>query len=478
MEAVCTKSFPPILDYKTEKYVLTRNKKVGVLHRLLHLGILCYVIGWVFIVKKGYQESDSAPQFSIITKLKGSSFTKGLQEFQERLWDVADFVKPAQGENVLFLVTNFISTPGQALGVCPESPLIFDGRCGENLDCTSGEHVKNGNGVKTGRCVSLNSTHSTCEIFGWCPVENESLVRKIPLNEAENFTLFIKNSVYFKKFQFSRTNVLKTLDDTYFKSCRYDPVTSPDCPVFTIKDIVTKAGHSFEELSLVGGVVRIDIEWRCNLDYQDKTCTSHYSFGLQDISNNFRTATYYWDQKRLEHRDLLKLYGIRFEISVTGEARRFSIVPTAVSLGTGCAFLGSATVLCDLILLYLDTKANFYWECKYEESSSFGIDSGAFRLASLGLHINKSTALYLLGVVELMLDDGPWEALIQLKAITKQQTFKFVSLLLDLWWLLYFDLDQIQGLGLNLGALEAVQDLKQPERPSRLLLGWDLQCLR
>ncbi|CAI9585817.1 unnamed protein product [Staurois parvus] len=76
MEAACTKSFPPILDYKTEKYVLTKNRKVGVFLRLLHLGILCYIIGWVFLVKKGYQESDSDPHASVITKLKGSSVTK------------------------------------------------------------------------------------------------------------------------------------------------------------------------------------------------------------------------------------------------------------------------------------------------------------------------------------------------------------------------------------------------------------------
>ncbi|XP_040201328.1 P2X purinoceptor 6 isoform X4 [Rana temporaria] len=340
MEAACIKSFPPILDYKTEKYVLTKNRKVGAFHRLLHLGILCYIIGWVFIVKKGYQESDSDPHSSVITKLKGSSVTKDLQEYQQRLWDVGDFVKPSQGENVLFLVTNFIATPRQVLGLCPESPLIVDGRCGEDLDCTPGEHVVNGNGLKTGRCISLNSTHSTCEIYSWCPVENESLIR---------------------------ANTLKTLDDTYFKSCRYDPVSSPYCPVFTIKNIITKTKNSFEELSLLGGVVRIDIEWKCNLD-QAQVCIPQYSFGLQDKNNNFRTATYYWDKERRETRDLLKLYGIRFEISVTGEARRFSIVPTAVSLGTGCAFLGSATLLCDLILLYLDSKASFYWECKYEEA--------------------------------------------------------------------------------------------------------------
>ncbi|KAG9487836.1 hypothetical protein GDO78_007564 [Eleutherodactylus coqui] len=365
MEAVCTKSFPPVLDYKTEKYLLTKNRKIGVFHRLLQLGILFYIVGWVFIIKKGYQESDNDPHISVITKMKGASVTKNFREFQERLWDVADFVRPSQGENVLFLVTNVISTPGQALGVCPESPTILDGKCREDSNCTAGEPVISGNGIKTGKC---NRTHFTCEIYGWCPVENPDVIRKTPLNEAENFTLFIKNSVYFSKFNFSRSNEKKTSNSTYFQNCKYDPVTSPQCPVFKISELITKAGHSFKELSFQGGVVGIDIMWNCDLDQSESTCTPQYSFRLQDRKNNFRTATYYWDRENHEYRDLLKLYGIRFEISVTGEVRKFGLVPTAVSLGTGCAFLGAITLLCDLILLYLNNKANFYWNCKYEEA--------------------------------------------------------------------------------------------------------------
>ncbi|XP_065548775.1 P2X purinoceptor 6 isoform X2 [Lathamus discolor] len=192
-----------LLDYKTAKFALTRNWRVGLLHRLLQLGVLGYLLGWVLLVRKGYQDTDRAPRAAVVTKLKGAAAAE-VRGAGRRLWDAADYAHPAQGGNVLFLVTNFIATAGQAQGTCPESPSVPAGMCTEDADCPMGEPVVHGNGIKTGKCVMFNTTHSTCEIYGWCPVENNTLSRKPLLAEAENFTLFIRNTVHFTKFNFSR----------------------------------------------------------------------------------------------------------------------------------------------------------------------------------------------------------------------------------------------------------------------------------
>ncbi|XP_074247355.1 P2X purinoceptor 6 isoform X5 [Saimiri boliviensis] len=334
-----------LLDYKTEKYVMTRNWRVGALQRLLQLGIVIYVVGWALLTKKGYQERDLDPQVSIITKLKGVSVTQ-IKELGNRLWDVADFVKP------------------------PQHPSVPLANCWADEDCPEGERGTHSHGIKTGQCVVFNGTHRTCEIWSWCPVESAAVPSRPLLAQAQNFTLFIKNTVTFSKFNFSKSNALETWDPTYFKRCRYEPRFSPYCPVFRIGDLVAEAGGTFEDLASLGGSVGIRVHWDCDLDTGDSGCRPHYSFQLQERSYNFRTATHWWEPPGVEARSLLKLYGIRFDILVTGQAGKFGLIPTAVTLGTGAAWLGVVTFFCDLLLLYVDREAHFYWRTKYEEAKA------------------------------------------------------------------------------------------------------------
>ncbi|XP_051492093.1 P2X purinoceptor 5 isoform X3 [Apus apus] len=337
--------FLSLFDYKTEKYVIAKNKKVGILYRVVQLSILAYLVGWVFIVKKGYQDTDTSLQSSVITKLKGVAFTN-TSELGERLWDVADYVIPPQGENVFFVMTNLIVTPNQRQATCPEvgrteplgpqtptkpgSASIPDALCYKDEDCPAGAAVVAGNGVKTGRCLKdKDSIKGTCEILAWCPVEKRSKPKKPLLANAENFTVYIKNSISFPKFKFSKVNVLSTDNESYLKSCRYSR-EHPYCPIFILGNVVQWAGSDFQEMALEGGVIGIQIEWNCDLDRAPSECNPHYSFSRLDnqfaeksISSgyNFRFAKYYQDAEGVDYRTLIKAYGIRFDVMVNGKVR-------------------------------------------------------------------------------------------------------------------------------------------------------------
>ena len=117
----------------------------------------------------------------------------------------------------------------------------------------------------TGRC---NLTTATCEVRAWCPVEGDTLPLgpgRAVLAAAENFTLLVKNQIYFPKFGRARTNILVSQNTSYLSHCRHGEA-DPWCPVFTIGDIVAATGQTFADIAVLGGVVNIDISWQCDLD--------------------------------------------------------------------------------------------------------------------------------------------------------------------------------------------------------------------
>ncbi|XP_034723279.1 P2X purinoceptor 5-like isoform X2 [Etheostoma cragini] len=368
--------FLSLFDYKTEKYIVAKNKKVGVLYRLIQLSFIGYIIGWVFVSKKGYQETDEAIQSSIITKLKGVSVTN-TTESGLLVWGPEDYVIPPQGDAVLFVVTNFLETPNQKMGYCAENPKVLNGHCQDDKDCEEGKMIVAGNGIMSGQCLRKdeNST-GTCEIYGWCPIERIFKPQGPLLTNAENFTIYIKNFIQFPKFTFSKSNVLETTDDSFLKKCRFDPVLHPYCPIFRLGDITRRAGHNFQDMATLGGSIGIIIEWDCDLDKGYSNCHPQYHFTRLDVSVsnktiatgfNFRHTRYFKNAAGETYRSLLKVYGIQFNVMVHGKAGKFSIIPTAINVGSGLALMGAGAFICDLILLYLMKKGNSYRERKFEK---------------------------------------------------------------------------------------------------------------
>uniref|UniRef100_A0A673UGY0 P2X purinoceptor n=2 Tax=Suricata suricatta TaxID=37032 RepID=A0A673UGY0_SURSU len=328
---------------------------------------------WVFVWEKGYQETDSVVS-SVTTKAKGVTVTN-TSTLGFRVWDVADYVIPAQEENSLFIMTNMITTINQTQGLCPELPDKTT-VCKSDANCAAGSSGVHSNGIATGRCVLFNGTVKTCEVAAWCPVEDDTHVPDPAfLKAAENFTLLVKNNIWYPKFNFSKRNILPNTTTAYLKSCIYDAVTDPFCPIFRLGKIVQDAGHSFQDMAVEGGIMGIQINWDCNLDRTAALCLPRYSFRRLDTRDvdhnvspgyNFRFAKYYSDPTGTEHRTLIKAYGIRFDIIVFGKAGKFDIIPTMINIGSGLALLGVATVLCDVIVLYCMKKRFYYREKKYK----------------------------------------------------------------------------------------------------------------
>uniref|UniRef100_A0A668A917 P2X purinoceptor n=1 Tax=Myripristis murdjan TaxID=586833 RepID=A0A668A917_9TELE len=315
--------FFSLLNYKTEKYVIAENKRIGILFRLYQLAVLGYLIGWVFVVKKGYQEKEEAIQSSVITKLKGVTLTNS-SETGPYLWG-----------QVFFIVTNYIETPNQRLGFCAEVKI--------GISCF---YIRTRSDPLQGlrnftRSIFLKMTqHCSSTLF-----QHSCLSPVVPseplLAAAENFTIYIKNFIRFPKFEFSKSNVLDTsANDSYLKGCSYNKEDHPYCPIFRLGDLARWTGHDFQDMAVKGGSIGILIEWNCDLDKDASQCNPHYSFTRLDMNlnnsvasgYNFRYAKYYKDEKGETYRTLYKVYGIRFDIMINGQAGKFNIIPTIIAI--------------------------------------------------------------------------------------------------------------------------------------------------
>ncbi|KAM4701310.1 P2X purinoceptor 1 [Discoglossus pictus] len=367
-----------LFEYDTPRMVLVRDKKVGLTFRLIQLGVLGYIIGWVFLYEKGYQSVDGIIS-SVSVKMKGLGVTN-FSNMGVEIWDAVDYVFPPQGDSSFVVMTNFIITPEQKLGFCNELPDAAP--CETDDDCKGTKRLKQGesnepsmspSGVLTGNCTFYNETFKTCQAYSWCPIENDYVVPKPPLLlAAENFTLFIKNSITFPNHRVSRQNLVETVTSNYLKKCLYHKKHDPLCPVFRLGYIVEEAGLKFSDIAYKGGTVGIVVDWHCDLDWPVKYCVPTYHFhALDDAGNkasqgfNFRNARYYREDG-INKRTLFKVFGIRFDILVNGEGGKFNIIPTMTTIGSGIGIFGVATVVCDLMLLHILPKRNYYKEKKFK----------------------------------------------------------------------------------------------------------------
>uniref|UniRef100_H2TBV4 P2X purinoceptor n=1 Tax=Takifugu rubripes TaxID=31033 RepID=H2TBV4_TAKRU len=354
--------------YETTKSVVVKSWTIGIINRIVQLIIITYFIGWVFIYEKAYQIRDTAIESSVMTKVKGFGI------YNDKVMDVADYVTPTQGASVFCVITKMITTENQVQGYCPE----VSWECSQNPCCRYSLVL----GILTGNCVPFNSTVNMCEIKGWCPwcsLTPPSFTSVSP--RLENFTIFIKNSIRFPIFNYTKGNFPSTITDDYIKKCNFDTVSNTYCPIFRVGDVVRYAEQNFSKL---GGVIGIKIGWICDLDKSDDQCNPSYSFTRLDAMSqrtavspgyNFRFAKYYKMENGTDYRTLVKAYAIRFDVLVNGNAGKFNMIPTLINMVAAFTSVGVGTVLCDIILLNFLKGGEQYKAKKFEEVSDNPLDS-------------------------------------------------------------------------------------------------------
>lgn len=318
--------------------------------------------------KRGYQDRDPSLISSVILKVKGIGITGNSPKL---MLDNADFIIPPQENNAIFIMTNFISTDQQRT-FCGEGIDVKDARCKNDSECEiKRRYPSKSNGHWTGKC---RLSEGRCEMEGWCPVENDREIPQ-PIMDALNYTLFLKNFVEFTRFGLSRTNILN--GSKYFRKCRYHPTHDTLCPIFRVGDLLNIVENDAEErhqMLVSGGVVRIKIDWMCNLDLGEAECKPKYSFGRLDsksrdeqfsVGFNFRYASH-WNFGNRSHRSLTKAFGLRLIVTVHGDAGRFDLLVLTLNIGSMIGVIGIATFICDIVALHFSERSYIYRKEKFQ----------------------------------------------------------------------------------------------------------------
>ncbi|KAM4808162.1 P2X purinoceptor 7 [Rhinophrynus dorsalis] len=339
-------SLEDLFDYSTKKEVRIKSVSLGILKYLISASVFIYMCVILFNDKR-YQKKDSVIS-SVHTKVKG------VLDVDSWIWDTAEYTVPSPDGDSFFVVTNIIKTEDQRQSVCPEfpSPRTI---CSRDDICKKGHADPQSNGIQTGKCVRYNSSRNTCEVKAWCPVESKSTPDPAVLGSAENFTVLIKNNIHFAAFNYTTKNILPE----YNVSCIYDRVRAPQCPIFRLGDILKEAGENFSQMAVLGGVMGIEINWNCNLDWWLHSCHPRYSFRRLDDKIvderlypglNFRFARYYKAPDGTEKRTLIKAYGIRFDIQVYGTGGKFNWYELIIFIGSYLSYFSLAAVVIDFLI--------------------------------------------------------------------------------------------------------------------------------
>jgi len=165
------------------------------------------------------------------------------------------------------------------------------------------------------------------------------------------------------------------------KPCIYHPSEDTDCPIFRLDHIINAAEKNLTErelMLLAGGVIRVKLDWDCDLDRSIKLCKPQYSFARLDapfyeetfsFGFNFRFASH-WKYGQDDVRSLKKAFGLRLIITVSGKAGKFDFITLTLNTGSLVGIFGLATFFCDIILLNLTKKASIYRDYVFQRVDS------------------------------------------------------------------------------------------------------------
>lgn len=127
-------------DYETPKVMVVKDRRLGVIYRAVQFLVITYFIWHVFISQKAYQETETRPESSVYTEMRGVAM------LGDSVQDTTEYVRPSEGGDVISTILRREVTHDQTQGTCAEHFNVTNANCTEDSDCTQGEIDFDGHG--------------------------------------------------------------------------------------------------------------------------------------------------------------------------------------------------------------------------------------------------------------------------------------------------------------------------------------------
>jgi len=368
-----------VFSYSTTKEVRMLDRRLGMLCWLIRIIVFSYVAVYVFVLCEGYASTEKGVGF-VISQVNGTTYS--MSGGVPRTWDSVDAVQPALEDGAAFISTEVYYTPLQKMGNCSTW----------SKQCSTGSDCPNSPPLSTGSCSG-----GYCEEMQWCPAYSDESVATTQVHQlqgADRLAIWVKAAIMFPSLDASR--VFSTIDEE--KPMQYagsNAVSSslgsgsaqqtagttlgdgskraPD--QFTIGELLSLAGTSYETVQATGCVISVQLLWNCFVD--GGVCTPTIQVQRLDLSSKrngfmYQFANYYrTSETAAPQRDLYTVKGVRLLLSSRGVGKKISISAIMLQFSSLIALLWLANFAADFLMLHVLPERKHYRTYKQERTPDF-----------------------------------------------------------------------------------------------------------
>lgn len=352
-----------LFAYSTLKIVTIRDRRLGMLHYLLQLGIFIYIIVWTIIIQRRYLLSE-IPFGSIRSTL------------QEPAWIDASTVPYCLQQQPKYVNRNNYNCT-YMLGRDSQYPPAEK----DSIFVTT--RIKDIYLAPPPNCTSGVSATGVPTDFACAPSTTASSTTRYYIAAVEKYTVYIEHAVYGQITDITATN--ENLKGTLtFNDGSEDLVFGPGSnvrkgtgDVFAVDLLLKAAGiSSLDSDSTInaantmrydGLLVLVAINYE---NRQSDVSSLKYRYSLHVLPGvdvvNMEPSTVV-DGQVFQR----SVYGIRFMFIVAGTIGKFDFPTLLTSVVSGLVLLKVASTIVDLLLLYAMPDKSIYKKHKYEMTEDF-----------------------------------------------------------------------------------------------------------